>query len=179
MKRPLTALALVLMCASCGAAGSTGGQPSIGGPPETIQVPSPVNSTSARPSLSAGGKSQAPGGTVPPATGISWDDAARQAAIDVATRAMTDFARPRTEATRWANDFARWLTPQATADYSGVDPATIPASTVTGPAALAVDEANGYGVTATVATDIGPYRVQLLRTSQDAPWKVNRLTPPA
>ena len=32
----------------------------------------------------------------------------------------------------WANDLARWLTPQATADYSAVDPANIPASRVTG-----------------------------------------------
>jgi hypothetical protein len=92
---------------------------------------------------------------------------------------MADYARPGTEATQWANDFARWLTPQATADYSTVDPATIPVTRVTGPATLAVDESNGYGVTVTVPTDIGPYTLQLLRTSQDSIWKVNRLTPPA
>ncbi|MDT4865754.1 hypothetical protein FQZ97_1005770 [compost metagenome] len=91
---------------------------------------------------------------------------------------MADYARPGTDATQWANDFARWLTPQAAADYSTVDPANVPVSRVTGPATLAVDESNGYGVTVTVPTNIGPYAVQLLRSSRDATWKVNRLTPP-
>jgi hypothetical protein len=92
---------------------------------------------------------------------------------------MADYARPGTDAALWANDFARWLTPQATADYSTVDPANISVTRVTGPATLAVDESNGYGVTVTVPTDIGPYALQLLRTSKDSTWKVNRLTPPA
>ena len=60
-----------------------------------------------------------------------------------------------------------------------MDPANIPVTRVTGPATLAVDESNGYGVTVTVPTDIGPYALQLLRTSKDSTWKVNRLTPPA
>lgn len=130
-------------------------------------------------SLSAGGQPQAPGGTVPPTLGIAWDEDGRRAAADVAVTAMADFARPALEAAEWANDLARWLTPHATAAYSAVDPATIPASKVTGPATLHVDEANGYGVTATVPTDAGPYRIQLLRTSRDSPWKVHRLIPPS
>jgi hypothetical protein len=47
---------------------------------------------------------------------------------------MADFARPGTDAARWANDLAHWLTPQATADYSTVDPANIPATRITGQA---------------------------------------------
>ncbi len=43
---------------------------------------------------------------------------------------------PHVEDKQWANDLARWLTPQATADYSAVDPANIPVSRVTGPATL-------------------------------------------
>jgi len=116
---------------------------------------------------------------VPPTIGIGWDDNSERAAANVAVKAMNDFVRPHRDATTWANDFARWLTPQATAAYSAVDPANIPAARVTGPATLNVDSANGYGVTATVPTDIGPYKVQLLRTSRDSPWKVNRHTPPA
>jgi len=134
---------------------------------------------SVAPSLSAGGRSQAPGGTVPPTSGIAWDDESKTEAVAVATRAMADYARPGTDAALWANDFARWLTPQATADYSTVDPANISVTRVTGPASLAVDEFNGYGVTVTVPTDIGPYALQLLRISKDSTWKVNRLTPPA
>ena len=168
MNKPLTLLAAALLCASCAPAGTT---------------PTPTESTSthtasAPVSLSAGSGPQAPGGTVPATISIVWDQAGKDQAVDVAEKAMADFARPGTEETRWANDLARWLTPQATADYSAVDPATIPASRVTGPAILTVDETNGYGVTAAVPTNAGTYTVQLLRTGQDAPWKVNRLTPP-
>ncbi len=170
MTRPLTALAAVLLCTACAAPAVT----NPASPPTTASA-----GPSAPASLSAGGRSQAPGGTVPPTSGIAWDEESKTEAAKVATRAMADYARPKEEATQWANDFARWLTPQATADYSTVDPANIPVSRVTGPATLAVDESNGYGVTVTVPTDIGPYALQLLRTSKDSTWKVNRLTPPA
>ncbi|MET3370632.1 UNVERIFIED_CONTAM: hypothetical protein ABIE34_003909 [Jeotgalibacillus campisalis] len=167
MKRPLVLIAVVLLCAACAPTSNT--TPS---PAETTATPSaPV-------SLSVDSGPQAPGGTVPPTIGLSWDQASKDQAVDVADKAMADFARPSIGEQQWANDLARWLTPQATADYSAVDPATIPASRVTGPAKLTVDEANGYGVTATVPTNAGTYTLQLLRTSKDAPWKVNRLTPP-
>lgn len=170
MKLTLTVLAAVLLCTACAPASNT-----------SSAKPQPTGSLSpsAAVSLSVGGRSQAPGGTVPPTSGIDWDDESKTEAAEVATRAMADYARPQAEATQWANDFAHWLTPQATADYSTVDPANIPATRVTGRATLAVDESNGYGVTVTVPTDIGPYAVQLLRTAKDSSWKVNRLTPPA
>ncbi|WP_164206906.1 hypothetical protein [[Micrococcus luteus] ATCC 49442] len=169
MKKPLALLAAVLLCAACAPAANT--------------TPAPAESTTTTPSapvsLSANSGPQAPGGTVPATIGISWDQASEDQAVDVAEKAMADFARPAVEERQWANDLARWLTPQATADYSAVvDPANIPASRVTGPAALAVDEANGYGVMAEVPTDAGTYTVQLLRTGKEAAWKVNRLTPP-
>ncbi|WP_211878332.1 hypothetical protein [Pseudarthrobacter albicanus] len=170
MKRTLTALAAVLLCAACAPAATTGPASS----PATASA-----SPSAPVSLSAGGRSQVPGGTVPPTSGIAWDEESKTEAAEVATRAMADYARPQAEATQWANDFARWLTPQATADYSTVDPGNKPAFRVTGRATLAVDESNGYGVTVTVPTDAGRYALQLLRTSKDSTWKVNRLTPPA
>ncbi|MCU1574421.1 MAG: hypothetical protein JWO93_2503, partial [Micrococcaceae bacterium] len=106
-------------------------------------------------------------------------EASKGRAVDVAQKAMADFARPAVEEKQWANDLARWLTPQATADYSAVDPANIPVSRVTGPATLSVDDANGFGVMAADPTNAGTYTVQLLRTGKDAPWKVNRLTPPS
>lgn len=169
MKKPLVfAAAAALLCAGCAqqAADST--------PAATM---SPTTS-SALVSLSPNSGPQAPGGTVPATIGISWDQASKDRAVDVAGKAIADFARPSVAAEQWANDLARWLTPQATADYSAVDPANIPASRVTGPATLTVDEANGYGATAAVPTNAGTYTLQLLRTGKDAPWKVNRLTPP-
>ncbi|MFJ4268411.1 hypothetical protein ACIPY1_17785 [Paenarthrobacter nicotinovorans] len=168
MKKPMGLItAVALLCAGCAPASNT-----TPAPPEK---PAP---SSAAVSLSADSGPQAPGGTVPPAIGIAWDQASKDQAVDVAQKAMADFARPSVGNQQWANNLARWLTPQATADYSAVDPANIPASRVTGPATLAVDEANGYGVTAAVPTNAGTYTVQLLRTGKDAPWKVNRLTPP-
>jgi hypothetical protein len=168
MKKPaLVLITVALLCAGCAPASNT--------TPAETQTASP----SAPVSLSASSGPQAPGGTVPPTIGISWDQASKDQAVDIAQKAMADFARPTVGDQQWANDLARWLTPQATADYSAVDPANIPASRVTGPATLTVDEANGYGVTATVPTNAGTYTLQLLRTGKDAPWKVNRLTPPA
>lgn len=169
MKKPLGLFAAAaLLCAGCAPASNT-----TPAPPESTAT------SSSRVSLSADSGPQAPGGTVPRTIGIAWDQASKDQAVDVAQKAMADFARPSVGDRQWANDLARWLTPQATAGYSAVDPANIPASRVTGPAKLAVDEANGYGVTAAVPTNAGTYTLQLLRTGQDAPWKVNRLTPPA
>jgi hypothetical protein len=169
VKKPLALIAMVLLCAACAPAANT--------------TPAPAESTTTTPSapvsLSANSGPQAPGGTVPATVDISWDQASKDRAVEVAEKAMADFARPAVEERQWANDLARWLTPQATADYSAVDPANIPASRVTGPATLSVDEANGYGVRAAVPTNAGTYTVQLLRTDKDAPWKVNRLTPPS
>lgn len=168
MKKSLPLTAMVLLCTACAPAANT--------------APAPATSTaataSAPVSLSASSGPQAPGGTVPATLGISWDQASKDAAVDTAQKAMTDFARPAVEEKQWANDLARWLTPQATAGYSAVDPANVPATRVTGSATLTVDEANGYGVMAAVPTDAGTYTLQLLRTGREAPWKVNRLTPP-
>ncbi|WP_028273017.1 hypothetical protein [Arthrobacter sp. UNC362MFTsu5.1] len=169
MKKPLALIAVALLCAACAPAANTAPAPAE---PTTVTPSAPV-------SLSASSGPQAPGGTVPATIGITWDQASKDRAADIAEKAMADFARPAMGEKQWANDLARWLTPQATADYSAVDPANIPANRVTGPATLSVDEANGYGVTAAVPTNAGTYIVQLLRTGKDAPWKVNRFTPPA
>ena len=168
MKKPLALIITALLCAGCAPAANT-----------TPATPEPTTATPSAPvSLSVSSGPQAPGGTVPATIGLSWDQESKDAAVEVAGKAMADFARPGVEEKQWANDLARWLTAQATADYSAVDPANIPASTVTGKATLTVDESNGYGVIAKVPTNAGTYTLQLLRTGQDAPWKVNRLTPP-
>ncbi|WP_353713481.1 hypothetical protein [Arthrobacter sp. K5] len=170
MKTPLALIAVALLCAACA--------------PPARTMPAPAESAGSSPaasapvSLSANSGPQAPGGTAPATTSIGWDQASRDRAMEVAEQAMADFARPAVDQKQWANDLARWLTPQATADYSAVDPANVPANRV-GPATLSVDEANGYGVLAAVPTNAGTYTLQLLRTDKEAPWKVNRLTPPS
>ncbi|MBU8867877.1 hypothetical protein [Paenarthrobacter aromaticivorans] len=167
MKKSLVIIAVALLCAGCAQASNT-----TSAAMETTATPSaPV-------SLSVDSGPQAPGGTVPPTIGISWDQASKDQAVEVAQKAMADFARSTVGEQQWANDLGRWLTPQATADYSGVDPANILASRVTGLAQLTVDDSNGYGVTAAVPTNAGTYTLQLLRSDKDAPWKVSRFTPP-
>src|SRR6476661_6988513 len=105
MKKPSALIAVALLCAACAPAANT--------------TPAPAESTatpSAPVSLSASSGPQAPGGTVPATIGISWDQASKDRAVEVAEKAMADFARPAMGEKQWANDLARWLTPQATAD---------------------------------------------------------------
>lgn len=168
MKTSLPLTAALLLCTACAPAGNTT-------PTPATRTPATGSTTV---SLSAGGGPQAPEGTAPATIGITWDQASKDDAVDISEKAMADFARPGVEEKQWANDLARWLATQATADYSAVDPANVPATRLTGPATLTVDEANGYGVMAAVPTDAGTYTLQLLRTGREAPWKVNRLTPP-
>jgi len=159
-------LAAVLLCTGC-----TAGPAMPAGP-----APSPTAAGTPA-THSAGDNPQAPP-TRTPIPNPTWGPVDRQTARATAMAAMKDFARPDADPREWANDFARWLTPQATSDYSAVDPANIPVRSVTGEAVLHTDPGNGFGTEATVPTDIGDYTVQLLRQDQDAPWKVHRLIPP-
>ena len=167
----LTALAAVLLCTACAPGAGTGGGP------ERQPVATSPAVTSVQPSLSAGGRPQAPGGTVPPTLGIAWDDAARKAALNTATKAMTLYARPTVTDKVWIQELGQLLTPEAVADYQDVDPATIPVKKITGAGQLKVDEANGFGCHVVFGTDAGSYDVQLLRSAADKPWQVNRITP--
>lgn len=167
MKRTLTALTALLLCTGCAPAAST-----------TPAAPSPTSSATSTATLSAGGKPQAPGGTAPATLGIAWDEASKTAALDTATTAMTLYARPMVTDKVWIQDLGQVLTAQATADYQYVDPANIPATRVTGPGQLTIDEKNGFGCHVVFPTDAGDYDVQLLRSAADKPWQVNRFTPP-
>jgi len=167
MKRTLTALTALLLCAACAPVSSS-----------TPAEPSPATSAATPAALSAGGKPQAPGGTPPPTLGIGWDEASKTAALDTASKAMTLYARPTVTDKVWIQDLGQLLTTQATADYQYVDPTNIPATKVTGTGQLRIDEANGFGCHVLVPTDAGDYDVQLLRSAADKPWQVNRFTPP-
>jgi len=169
MKRPLTVLAAVLLCTACStpASNNTPAEPAATSTATTVQ-----------PSLSAGGKAQAPGGTAPATLGIAWDEASKKSALDTATRAMTLYARPTVSDKVWIQELGQLMTPQAVADYQYVDPANIPAKKITGPGQLKVDENNGFGCHVVFPTDAGNYDVQLLRAAADKPWQVNRFTPP-
>ncbi|QOT19803.1 hypothetical protein [Paenarthrobacter sp. YJN-5] len=167
MKRALTALAAVLMCTACSPASTT-----------TPAQPPPNATATTTATLSAGGKSQAPGGTAPATIGIAWDDASKTAALETATKAMTLYARPTVTDKVWIQELGQLLTPQAASDYQYVDPANIPATRITGTGQLKIDENNGFGCHVVFGTNAGNYDIQLLRTAADKPWQVNRFTPP-
>lgn len=107
----------------------------------------------------------------------TWDARARAQAVQTATEALAAFARPQVDAARWWTDLSPLLSPAAAVAYQGTDPGEVPARTVTGPAEL-VDERSPYLAGVQVPTDVGPYLVLLSRDGGDAPWLIERLTPP-
>lgn len=127
--------------------------------------------------LSSGDRPQAPGGTSPATLGVAWDTASKTAALDVATRAMTLYARPGLSARAWIEDLRQLLTPQAAQDYTDVDPSTI-SITSFGSGELVVDETNGYAALARFGSPHGTYEVVLHRNGADQLWKVVRFNVP-
>ncbi|WP_422933308.1 hypothetical protein [Sinomonas sp. P47F7] len=139
--------------------------------------PSAGPTGSASVSLSAEDRPQAPGGTSPAALGVAWDTASKTAALDLATRGMTLYARPGVSAQAWIADLRPLLTPQAAHDYMDVDPSTI-GITSFGAGELAVDETNGFAAKARFGSAAGPYEVVLHRNGADQPWKIVRFNVP-
>jgi hypothetical protein len=106
------------------------------------------------------------------------DAASDAAAVDLAANAMAAFARPQVSAQQWWSDLSPLLSDAARLAYTGTDPANVPVRAVTGQAAL-LPSATGYLATAEVPTDAGTWTLLLTRPGQNAPWTVERFTPPA
>jgi hypothetical protein len=106
------------------------------------------------------------------------NDASQVSALNLANRAMIAFARPTAPEDQWWSDLSPMLSDTARSAYTGTDPASVPASNVTGRGELLPSE-SGYLATARVPTDAGVYTILLSRDGQNAPWAVERLTPPA
>lgn len=113
----------------------------------------------------------------PAASSVAWDQSSKAAALDVATKAMTLYARPSVGEEKWLADLKPLFTPAAAEDYAYVDPSLIPISTF-GVGDLSIDESNGYAVLARFGSPAGTYGVQLHRTGKDAPFKVVRFVVP-
>jgi hypothetical protein len=105
------------------------------------------------------------------------DTSSTAAAVTVAEKLMTAFARPNVDATTWINGLYPYLTQAGGAAYAGTDPAKVPVSQVTGPGTV-VDGATEYALLVRVPTNIGDYIVSLTRKSPTDPWLVDRVTPP-
>lgn len=105
-------------------------------------------------------------------------DANSDALAVVAAESVTRvFVRRTVDAEAWWRELRSLLTPAAQAAYEGTDPLNVPASAVTGPAALAASP-SAFLARVSVPTDVGAYLVLLVRTGAGAPWLVERLTPP-
>lgn len=105
------------------------------------------------------------------------DSTSQAAAVKLAEKFMTAFARPQLDATTWINALYPMLTQQGAAAYEGTDPANVPVHKVTGGGRV-VDGATDYALLVTVPTDIGTYAVSLTRKAPTDPWLVDRITPP-
>jgi hypothetical protein len=127
------------------------------------------------PTLAAGSEA----GAAPNPLASPVNDAASGAsALALATKAMTAFARPQVPAQVWWYDLWPLLSDTARAAYTGTNPANIPAHAVTGRGTL-LPTTTGYLVSVRLPTDVGSWTVLLKRPGQNAPWAVERFTPPA
>lgn len=115
----------------------------------------------------------APPAPVPP----TQDATSSAAAVDLAQRAMTAFARPTVDAETWLTELSPLLTPGARSAYVGTDPDEVPAHAVTGPG-RAEDSPSAFLAYVVVPTDVGDYRLLLSREGGDAGWLVETITAP-
>jgi hypothetical protein len=106
-----------------------------------------------------------------------WDETSRAEAQTLAQEVMTAYARPSLPQEQWWAEFSAHLSAQAAYDYQWVEPGSIPATAVTGPATITA-EPSVYLAELAVPTDAGPYGILLSRTDGPSPWQVERITPP-
>lgn len=158
-------------CAGQGESSSTSPTPT---PPASSSTPLDLGQFTPAPS---GAVDEDTGETIAPQPVPTWDEPSRTAALEAAQVAMTAFARPSVGYDTWWAELSPLLTQRAQQDYAYVDPANVPASTVTGAGAL-VDESSAYVATVEVPTDAGTYTLVLTRADGQSPWLTSRFTPP-
>ncbi|MGP9504010.1 hypothetical protein ACT3TS_17575 [Specibacter sp. AOP5-B1-6] len=112
-------------------------------------------------------------------TSPGWDDKSKADALDVATKAMALYNRPKVDGKTWIYDLAQYMTPEAGALYQGVDPANLPAFTTKEPAKLVIDPDNGFGVHVELSTTVGVFDFELLRKAANREWRISHITMPA
>jgi hypothetical protein len=134
----------------------------------------PVDPTAAPQPTSPDGLSD--GVDIPTAT--APDETSTAAAVTVAEKLITAYARPGTDKQTWIDGLYPYLTQQGGTAYATVDPAKIPVSQVTGAGSL-VDGATEYALLVKVPTNVGDYVVSLTRKAPTDAWLADRITPPA
>lgn len=162
--------------AGCSSAAGT----AVTAPPSLGSVPaSSALSSSATPSaMPTAAVDYDTGETITPDVAPTWDAAARSAAVTSAQVVVAAFARHDLDPTSWWAGLSPLLSAQAQLDYSGVDPASVPAHEVTGVGQI-VEATSAAVARVTVPTDAGTYTVILSRTGEARPWLAEQIKPPA
>lgn len=118
------------------------------------------------------------GADLPAPSAYPTDDAAsRTAAEMVAAAAMTSFVRVDLTAEDWLSQLSTHLTADAASAYYGTDPLEVPVRAITGPARWD-GSTSAYLTNVVVPTEVGDYRLLLVRDGQGSPWLVQTITPP-
>lgn len=174
-RRDLAALALTaaLTLSACGG-GQQASEPAPSNPPSATPTMPDLDQFTPAPTGQLDEDTQE---TASPVAVPTWDEASRTSIIKAAETAMKAFARPSLDQKTWWADVQPLLTQQASADYSYVQPASIPANKVTGAGKL-VDDSSAYVGVVEVPSNAGTYTLILNRSAANAPWKVSRFTPP-
>jgi hypothetical protein len=128
-------------------------------------VPAPSSSTT-----SGEPTSSAPTTTTPP---LAPPDASKGSPVDVATSFVAAWATTDRGEAEWLAGMRPWTTTELVLSMSGIDPAQVPATKVTGDAALTATK--GDTATVSVPTDGGRVAVELVR--QSGAWKAVTLAP--
>lgn len=173
---PLRMTALICILATAGCAGNqkNDGEEAAGTTPTAAASSPDLNRFTPPP---PGYVDDHTGQKVTPIAVPTWDEESRSSLLSAAERAMTAFARPSLDYDTWWAELEPLLNEQAIQDYAYVDPANIPATTVTGPSVLA-DESSAYVGFVDVPTDEGVYQLILNRADANSPWRLSRISPP-
>ena len=131
----------------------------------TVPVPSPDTATP--PTTGPASSLTPPTSAAPTAT------PAKDSPVRVATLFVTAWTKTGNGDQAWMAGMKPWATDKLIASMSGTDPAQVPATKVTGDAALTRTQAGA--ATVSVPTDGGRIAVQLLQ--QGGTWKANTLAP--
>jgi hypothetical protein len=90
---------------------------------------------------------------------------------------MAAFVRVDLTADAWLEQLSANLTADAAGAYYGSDPLEVPARAVTG-APRWDGSTSAYLADVVVPTDVGDYRLLLVRDGQNSPWLVQTIDPP-
>lgn len=167
----ITAIATLAMLAGVGRltdalSANSASSSSAVGPASAPTIPAASLPATSPPSGSV--TTPAPTTTAPSAT-----PASKGSPVEVATGLVTAWAKPAEGESQWLAGMKPWATADLVSSMTGTDPAQVPATRVTGDAALRA--INSSTATVSVPTDGGRVAVELVQ--QSGAWKANSLAP--